>query len=151
MCFTGLYGHRWSVYGPETFNGHCTPRKVNRKKRMILLARRRGKEALYQVRSKSDEVSGVYREKQLMAALPWPRKIIIPSYLLLRWRLMPKTHPSPSRIYYTVETALVSILHVVSTHSQLPFEDDASERLIWEEDIVREHPEVSGDIFSIIF
>ena len=41
---------------------------------MILLARRRGEEALYQVRSKSDEVSGVYREKQLMAALPWPSK-----------------------------------------------------------------------------
>ena len=41
---------------------------------------------------------------------------------------MPGTHPSPSRIYYTVEMALVSILCVVSTHSRLPFKDDASDR-----------------------
>ena len=41
---------------------------------------------------------------------------------------MPRTHPSPSRIYYTVETASVSILRVVSTHSRLPFKDDVSDR-----------------------
>ena len=41
---------------------------------------------------------------------------------------MPRIHPSPSRIYYTVETAPVSILRVVSTHSRLPFKDDASDR-----------------------
>ena len=46
--------------------------------------------------------------------------------------------------------ALVSILRVVSTHSRLPFEDDASDRYE-KRDIVRGHPEVSGDIFSIIF
>ena len=63
---------------------------------------------------------------------------------------MPRTHPSPSRIYYTVETAPVSILRVVSTHSRLPFKDDASDRYE-KRDIVRGHPEVSGDIFSIIF
>ena len=63
---------------------------------------------------------------------------------------MPRTHRSPSRIYYTVETALVSILRVVSTHSRLLFEDDASDRYE-KRDIVRGHPEVSGDIFSIIF
>ena len=63
---------------------------------------------------------------------------------------MPRTRPSPSRIYYTVETALVSILRVVSTHSRLPFEDDASDRYE-KRDIVRGHPKVSGDIFSIIF
>ena len=63
---------------------------------------------------------------------------------------MPRTHPSPSRIYYTVETAPVSILRVVSTHSRLPFKDDASDRYE-KRDIVRGHSEVSGGIFSIIF
>ena len=65
---------------------------------------------------------------------------------------MPRTHPSPSRIYYTVETAPVSILHVVSTHSRLPFrsKDDASDRYE-KRDIVRGHPEVSGVISLIIF
>ena len=63
---------------------------------------------------------------------------------------MPRTHPSPSRIYYTVKKALVSILCVVSTHSQLPFKDDASDRYE-KRDIVRGHPEASGDIFFYNF
>ena len=63
---------------------------------------------------------------------------------------MPRTHPNPSRIYYTVETALVLILRIVSTHLRLPFKDEASDRHE-KRDVVRGHPEVSGDIFSIIF
>ena len=63
---------------------------------------------------------------------------------------MPRTHPSPSRIYYTVEMAPVSILRVVSTHSRLPFKDDASDQYE-KRDIVRGHPEVSGDTMSCIF
>ena len=59
---------------------------------------------------------------------------------------MPRTHPSPSRIYYTVETALVLILRVVSTHSRLPFKEDACDRYE-KRDITRGHPEVSKDIF----
>ena len=48
-----------------------------------------------------------------------------------------------------VATALVSILRVVSTYSRLPFKDEVSDRHE-KRDLVREHPEVSGDIFSII-
>ena len=42
---------------------------------------------------------------------------------------MPRTHPSAHDfIVATVKTAPVSILCVVSTHSQLPFKDEASDR-----------------------
>ena len=63
---------------------------------------------------------------------------------------MPGTYPSPLRFYHTVEMALVSILRIVSTHSWLPFKDDASDRYE-KRDIVRGHPEVSGDIFFYNF
>ena len=43
--------------------------------------------------------------------------------------------------------ALVSILRIVSTHSWLPFKDDASDRYE-KRAVVRGHPEVSGDISS---
>ena len=59
---------------------------------------------------------------------------------------MPRTHPSPSRIYYTVETALVSILRVVSTHLRLPFKDDTSNRYE-KRDIVRGHLRYLGIFF----
>ena len=59
---------------------------------------------------------------------------------------MPRTHPSPSWFFHTVETALALILRVASTHSRLPFEEDASDR--YEKiDIVRRHPEVYGLYF----
>jgi hypothetical protein len=41
---------------------------------------------------------------------------------------MPRTHSSPPYFYRTVQTALVSNLCIVSTHSRLPFEDDRSEK-----------------------
>ena len=49
----------------------------------------------------------------------------------------------------SVETALVLILPVVSTHSRLPFKDEASDQYE-KTDTVTRHPKVSGDIFSII-
>ena len=60
---------------------------------------------------------------------------------------MPRIHSSPSGCYCVVETALMSILCIVSTHSRLPFKDEASDR--YEKTvIVRGHPEVSGNTFS---
>ena len=45
---------------------------------------------------------------------------------------------------------LVSILRVVSTHSQLLFKDDASDRYE-KTDLVKGHPEVSGDIKFFLY
>ena len=83
-----------------------------------------------------------------MAALLWPiaSKSWKDYYSIIRWRLMPRTHPSPSRFHHTVETALVLILRAVPTHSSLPFKDDASDQYE-KRDIVRGYSEVSGDIF----
>jgi hypothetical protein len=78
------------------------------------------------------------------------RKIIIPLFSLLRWRLMPRTCSSPPYFYCTAETALVSILCILSTHSWLFFEDEASNRS-YKRAIARGHHEVSGDIFSTIY
>ena len=55
---------------------------------------------------------------------------------------MPKTHSSP---YHTVETALVSILCILSTHSRLPFKDEASDQSK-KRAIVRGYPEVFGGV-----